>query len=1108
MTVLRNLLLAIAIAASLAACAARVASPPTRADGTIARPDAPGERAAFNLAKRLPPGADAIPVERYLRAGEAAANMRRYSTRLGRWVDDAAQAKSAGARWEWLGPTNVGGRGRTLEFDPRDPNRMLLAGVSGGVWESTDAGASWRPLSDDAANLNIGALAIDPVEPDTIYAGTGELYRNNQRPYSAMWGQGVLRSSDGGQTFRQLLATANDDFRYVSDVVVSRIDHRRVYVASNTGVWRSRDAGATFEKLLAGYVGDQFQYEGCTDLLLLPDAGRDVLLASCSSRSTDDRYYLPGTVLPPACPGPCPAAIFRNDDAAGSAAFQPVLSETAMGRTSMDYARSNPNVVYAISASIAPGPDRTGDGRGDYENGLHAVWRSSDGGRTWQARLRNSSSNVLSTYLLSYADGFEAPRCGFGGYFIYGAGWYNQAIAVNPVNENVVWVAGMEHYRSDDGGTTFGKASYWWLDGSAPQGAHADQHLLKFHPNYDGVNERRLYSPSDGGLSVTLNDAAPTNRGSNAACGPASGTVAWQALENGLGTTQFYTGAVTADGRMYMGGLQDNGTLLNRSDGASRAFDHIYGGDGASVLIDPRNRDVIYASAQNVSLGRSENGGVTFVDATGGLNDVTIFIMPVVLDAAQPDRLYAGGSRLWRSANRGTSWSTASSVLGSSFATRISAIAVAPTRSDHVLFGNQVAIYRSIDATATNGTTEWLSTAPRGGWVSSLEFDPLDANVAYATYSTFGGEHVWKSTDAGTTWQAIDGVGAGRLPDVPVHTIAIDPNARDHLYIGSDVGIFVSLDGGSSWALENAGFANVIVEKLAVAPAASPPELFAFTYGRGVWRVPLSDLVGDADYRIGADTSGAFYDPAQDGHGWFVESIVDNGVTGVLAAWYTYLNGEQRWLIGNATADGDRVRVPLYIGRDGQFPPSFDPATTRIEPWGEVELVFDDRDHAIARWTTTYPGFASGQMPLVRLSQPAAGEGTSGSGQIAACHAGAWYNAQQSGHGLQVQVLGNGSARQLLAIWYTYLDGAQRWLIGQGPISGDSAELAVQITSGGQFPPNFDPASVQRTPWGTLRFRAIDANRARIDWTTTAPGFTSGGLDLTRLTTDVGRACP
>ena len=284
-------LTAVGLLAVMAACTlpqshelANPAPPPRE------RPDSPGERAAYDQARRLPPGAAAIDPTWYAQAQRHAQRLPAFSTQAGRMVTGEKTAP----RWEWLGPSNVGGRTRTLVFDPRNPARMLAGGVSGGVFESTDAGTSWHPLSDDAVNLNIGALAFG-LDPDIIYAGTGELYRNNERPYAAMWGQGILRSTDGGQHFQQLLATANDNFRYVSDLHVSPFNRGSIYAATNTGVWRSDDGGNSFVQILKPTdAAGGLLYEGCTDLQPLPDS--EGLLVSCASRSEDDRYWLPGTV--------------------------------------------------------------------------------------------------------------------------------------------------------------------------------------------------------------------------------------------------------------------------------------------------------------------------------------------------------------------------------------------------------------------------------------------------------------------------------------------------------------------------------------------------------------------------------------------------------------------------------------------------------------------------------------------------------------------------------------------------------------------------------------------------------------------------------------------
>jgi hypothetical protein len=1066
------------------------------------RPDSPGERAELHLARRLPAGMVELDPRMYARAEQQAAALPQFDSKRGRHV-----GKQAAGGWEWMGPANVAGRMRALVFDPRNPSRMLAGGVSGGVWESLDSGGSWRALSDDAVNINIGALAFDPVEPDTIYAGTGELYRNSLRPYAAMWGRGILRSTDGGQSWPQLLATRGDDFRYVSDIVVSPHDHRRLYAATNTGVWRSDDRGRRFVQVLRPTAADgTLLYEGCTELQLVPGHAGDHLLATCASRSTDDRYYLPGTLLPPSCVGPCPASVFLSTDAAAAAPlFELVLSEPGMGRTELALAPSDPAVIYAVSASTVPGPDRNGDAIGDYDNGLHAVFRSLDGGRSWEARVRNSSPDRLSTYLLSYGYGFEPEACRQGA-FRYGAGWYNMAIAVNPLDPEMLWVGGMELYRSDDGGRSFGKASEWWPKDSAHY-LHADAHVLAFHPDYGRGNDT-LYVGNDGGFAATGNDRGPLRRGPQATClGSGAPTPGWQERVTGLGTTQYYTGVSNADGSLLIGGLQDNGTLLWRDSHAAQGWLPILGGDGATAQIDPRNDNVIYASSQNVSLRRSVDGGRTFQAATNGLNDTPIFIMPYVIDHSRPDRLWAGGTRLWRTDDQGRQWQPASAVLGAGFDHRISAVDVSALDGRWVVFGNRIGIHR-LDSQTAGASAMPQRVSPRSGWVSSLRFAPGHAERVYATYSTFGGDHVWRSDDAGASWTPIDGSGAGRLPDVPVHDIAIDPGDGRRLYVGTDIGVFVSLDGGASWAREKTGFASVIVERLAVAPDAEPgPLLHAFTYGRGVWRVPLAELSGAPVRVIDGDLAGTFYDPAQDGHGWVIEPIAVDGVLGVVASWYTFRDGRPIWLIGIGVADEERVRVPLQITDGTGFPPDFDPAAVQRRDWGTAEFRFDDADRGTVSWSSDDPAFADGSMPLQRLILPATADGSDGSEGLVGCHSGTWYQPAEDGHGLQVQLFGSAEARQLMVVWYVYQHGEQRWLIGTGPVDGDHAVVDLISADGADFPPAFDPGAVERRPWGQLRFTALGADRARIEWTSVQEGYPGGARDLQRLSAMVGREC-
>jgi len=1063
------------------------------------------ERAQLFAARREPsPNAKLEPTRWF----DAEARMRTMPRHYPRGAHGIA--KGSAPQWEWLGPANATGRTRTLEFDPRNPDVMYAGGVSGGVWRSTDAGANWQPLSDDAVNLNIGALAIDPARPDTIYAGTGELYRASGMPWSPMAGGGILRSDDGGHSWNALLATQNDNFRYVSDIVVSAHDTRRLYAATNSGVWRSNDGGATFERLLRPADGaDQALYEGCTDLALRTDTPGDWLLATCASRSVADRYWLPGTVTPPTCGGPCPAAVFLNTDAGGAGAWETVLSEAGQGRTQMDIHRDGQQIVYAVAASIAPGYDRTGDGVGDYDNGLHALWRSDDGGRTWQARLRNDSPDLMSASLFQFHFAVRATPCQAGdARDFYGAGWYNNAIAVDPVNPERVWVGGMTLFRSDDGGRRFGLASYY--DSSDATYVHPDQHRIRFHPNYDGAGNQRVYATNDGGIAQSDNATAPVGTGDAALCAPRAGErVGWRDISRGMGTTQFYAGGAFPDGSGYLGGTQDNGTWLGRDSAGPYAWRHIWGGDGGFVAVDPRNVNVLYATSQYVGLVKSTNGGMTFTNARSGLNDQTLFIMPYVLDPNAPSRLYAGGTRLWRTDNGASNWRAVSTTMGGfDFGVRISAIAIAPSDSERMLVGNRRGIFRNANATASGPTTAWASVSPRDGWVSRLAFDPNDANVAYATYSTFGGVHVWKTADGGASWTPLDGAGDGALPDVPVHAIVVNPANTQELYLGTDLGLFVSIDGGAHWAVENTGFANVITEDLKLAtPAGGPPLLFAFTYGRGVWRVPLVGFDGMADYRIDTRVAGMWWNAQQDGHGLMLEPIALDGVVHVVASWFAYRNGAPFWLVGVGKADNDRVSIPMRFSTGANFPPAFLPGDVTTHPWGSIDLQFHSDSAATLAWTSQTHGFTSGSMPITPLLRAASPASDPPSAQIRACHSGNWYDPAQNGHGLFVDVFQIDGVRQLAVAWYVFDGGDPLFLVGAGPIEGDTATLDLAISRGPSFPPDYRASDLVRQRWGSARVRFTGDDTGEFAWNPAVSGYTAGSMPLRRLTAQVGRQC-
>jgi hypothetical protein len=421
-------------------------------------------------------------------------------------------------------------------------------------------------------------------------------------------------------------------------------------------------------------------------------------------------------------------------------------------------------------------------------------------------------------------------------------GWYANVIVVDPMDPDIVWAAGVDLFRSDDGGRGWGLASYWWTERGTAEFVHADQHAITFHPDYDGAANRTVFAANDGGVFKSTDARAPVASGDDAICDPSESSMEWDSLNHNLGITQFYHGAAFPGADRMIGGTQDNGTLLRMPSAGHDGWLHVSGGDGGYVAVNPDNPSIVYAESQRFYFKKSVDGGRSFEVALNGVSDASsdfLFITPFVMDPSDSEIIWSGGRRIWRTTNGADWWYAASTRFGAG--AMVSALAVHPDDSQTVLVGSTDGnIYRSNRALDAGSGTSWGAVRPRDGFVSWLAYDPQDPQTVYATFAGFGGDHVWRSTDAGLTWTAIDGSGPTGLPDIPVHSIAVNPVDSRVLYLGTDLGVFTSTDGGRNWAVENTGFATAVTESLAIqTDNDGQPWLFAFTHGRGAWRVPL-----------------------------------------------------------------------------------------------------------------------------------------------------------------------------------------------------------------------------------------------------------------------------
>ncbi|HKP82310.1 MAG TPA: Ig-like domain-containing protein [Pyrinomonadaceae bacterium] len=854
----------------------------------------PRERIEWYLQKRLPKGERQLPVERYFEAKAKIKRMKRFSSARNKTVALQAQfndgdelfndadiafsksmiSASAGGStngalgtWQSIGPGNVGGRTRALLIDPVNPDVMYAAAVAGGIWKTTNGGDSWAPLNDFLANIAVSCMAFDPADSNTIYAGTGEGFLNAD----GVRGAGIFKSTDAGANWTRLPATAsNADFFFVNDIVVSPSNGQHVYAATRTGVLRSLDGGSTWTMVLVSNVANGAN--GAMDLVMRTDQATDYIFAAVGTFAR--------------------AHIFRNTDAGDAGTWQDVFSEVNQGRTSLAIAPSNQNVVYALATCISCGAGTNPNFPSlSYTDGLLGVFRSNSSGDagSWTARVRNNSPNLQDTLLLSNPVNGALTQCGSGTSQMLNQGWYDNTIVVDPMNSERVWAGGVDLFRSDNGGINWGVASYWWFQGNGippnndpPQFVHSDNHVIAFHPNYNGTTNQTMFAGNDGGLFKSEN-ATTANVGyvngitpsggpitpASPICGNPfapgalftfSNPVLWESLNNGYAVTQFYHGLPYPNGQTYFGGTQDNGTIRGTDVAGPNAWERINGSDGGYVAVNPANTNTIFFETTGLSLRRSTNGGASSAPViTGITGDVFPFITVFRMDPITPTRLWIGGRFMWRTDNNATNWTRTSNAQQTGGS--ITAMAISPLNSNVVINGaasgqlRRTTVGLTADAASVLASTWLQSFTPRGngnGTISWVEYDPTNPSNVWATISNFNGTpnangtsagHVFRSTDGGATWTLADGTqtpgNVNAIPDIPVHCVVIDPNDSQRIYVGTDLGVFVSLDNGQNWATETTGFSNTVVESLSAVNNNGVTTLFAFTHGRGAFKVTI-----------------------------------------------------------------------------------------------------------------------------------------------------------------------------------------------------------------------------------------------------------------------------
>ncbi len=738
-----------------------------------------------------------------------------------------AQARFDSDTISGLGARNIGSAamsGRIAAIDAIHEGKRLtiyVGSASGGVWKSTNGGTTYKPVFDKQDVQSIGAVAIDHRNPKIVWVGTGESWTRN----SVSVGDGVFKTTDGGDTWTNMGLPQSERIAKIlidpndSDTVYACVPGKLWSDSDDRGVYRTTDGGKSWTKVLKGANAST----GCSMMSLDPQQPRTMYAGMWDFRRKGWTFRSGGEDATK----PSGSGLFKSTDGGNTwtdlsqaSGLGPRASGTNMqdrgtgnglppkpwGRVAVTVAPSKPDVVYAFIEATPP---------------LNGLYRSDDSGKTWQ--LRDRSQNMI----------WRA--------------FYFANLIVDPKDENKLYKPGGGLIASNDGGRSFSGIS---------GGAHGDFHDVWIDPE----DTDHLITADDGGLWYSY-DAG--NR--------------WWKAEN-LPISQFYHVSTDMDMPYHVyGGLQDNSSWVGDSSypgGITNSrWENMFGGDGFWMFADPSDPNYIYAEAQGGEIGRvnRKTHEVRGLKPLPGYDEGKLrFNWNTPIQVSPSGTVYIGSQFLFRTRDHGQSWERISPdlttndpkkqmqeqsggvIVDNSYAemyTTIYAISESPRNAGLIWVGTDdgnVQITRDGGKSWTNVTAN-ITGLPRNAWVSYIDAGHFDEGTAYATFDmhTFGDmrPYAYRTTDHGKTWTPVvspDGNVRGYA-----NVIREDLQNSNLLFLGTEFGLWISPDGGKTWAQYKGGsLPDVSVRDLVIQPRES--DLVIATHGRGIWIIdditPLRQL--------------------------------------------------------------------------------------------------------------------------------------------------------------------------------------------------------------------------------------------------------------------------
>jgi photosystem II stability/assembly factor-like uncharacterized protein len=673
----------------------------------------------------------------------------------------------------------------------------------------------WEFMGPTNIEGRITDIELLPGDPETIFTGTAQ--------------GGVFKSNDNGLSWLPVFDKQTS--LSIGDIAISKSNPEIIYVGTGEanagggsltydgiGVFKSNDGGQTW-----GYSG----LENCGSIgrMVVHPNNPDIVYVAAMGRLFSDNGE---------------RGVYKTTDG-GITWEQKLFISDSTGAVDIVINPENPEIIYAAMWERVRRPERR-----SYGGATSGIYKSVDGGDTW-TELTNglpSSADDKGRIGIDICDAYPnvlyaiyADKTGFfkgifktenGGiswikkdngidnnvYVSYG--WWFGRIKADPVNPLIAYVIGFYPYKTANGGNSWSNISSWTM--------HVDQHAMAINPD----NNNKIYIGNDGGFLKSLN-----------------GGNTWSGFKK-LPITQFYTCEIDEQHpeRIY-GGAQDNGT--NRTmTGDLDDWEQIYGGDGFRVLVDPVNNNYVYAEYQYGNLARSFNGGNNFTPATSGISysDRFNWNTPVVFDPQNPQILYFGSQRLYKSTNRAASWNPVSGDLTNNDEQQnlvyntLTTISVSPLYSNIIYTGSDDGNVWYTD----KGGLNWINISMNlpNRWITSVTADPFEENKVYVTFSGYRWDeyqpHVLVSENNGQSWEDI----SSNLPEMPVNELIVDPSDTGYLYVATDAGVYFSENNGSSWNIAGSGMPIIVVNDLRLH---NPTRmLYAATYGRGIYALNLDVL--------------------------------------------------------------------------------------------------------------------------------------------------------------------------------------------------------------------------------------------------------------------------